>query len=154
MRRPSQWAYNIRNSIKLLELGRQIGCHPDSLITTKEGRKGGTYIHPVLYTFFWNWLTGNLVKEKPSIVYAVSAVGTGRIKIGVTADINHVLVKIQSYCPVKIKVLRAVETPRALDIESTLAIILGEFRKHGKWFEVEEGFLLDAIDQLCSRTNS
>lgn len=68
-----------------------------------------------------------------SCVYIVRAVGTGKIKVGVTTDLDRRLSEIRALCPVDIEIVRVIEGVER-GVESDIHALLREYHSHNEWF--------------------
>lgn len=86
---------------------------------------------------------GRIVTRSTIYTYAISADGTGMIKIGKSADVDARVRQLQTACPVALRVV-AVWTG---DIERQLHERFSSERRHGEWFALtEEAIALVAND--------
>lgn len=69
-----------------------------------------------------------------SVVYFIEAVGLDRVKIGTSVKLSRRLRAIQTYCPVRTRVLLVVAGDPKL--ESRLHRRFRTFRLHGEWFQL------------------
>ena len=66
-------------------------------------------------------------------VYIVRAVGTGMIKVGITAEVDRRLAEIRALCPVPVEIVDVLEGA-TFDVERTIHGLMSKHRSHGEWF--------------------
>lgn len=69
-------------------------------------------------------------------VYFVEAIGTGRVKVGETDDVNRRLVQLQVSCPYKLNLLGTI--PENVVKEKDVKLAFKRFHIRGEWFEYSD----------------
>jgi hypothetical protein len=87
------------------------------------------------------------MKVSTSCVYAMRAIGTNRIKIGATTDLESRKASVQTGCPFPVEIVATWEGDRCLEI--ALHHKLEAFRVQGEWFEIDEAAIMEAVKGIA-----
>lgn len=69
-----------------------------------------------------------------STIYILRAIGTGRVKIGISDDVGRRMTEIQAMCPVQLELVGTLEHAD-FALEATMHSLAREHWSHGEWFD-------------------
>jgi hypothetical protein len=89
--------------------------------------------------------------EREGMVYVLHAQGTGRIKIGHSANFGVRLSTLQTASPYPLIVVKVIRTADHATLERHLHERFAAYRQHGEWFELPNDVLLSFLGELSTK---
>lgn len=86
--------------------------------------------------------------SRTTLLYAVRANTTSRVKIGVTDNLTRRLQRMQAECPHELKCIAVVKSDRAYDMEYWVHQTLCQKRIQGEWFSITNEVVISVIQQV------